>query len=458
VKRGAVSRRSLLGAATGATMLSGLPSPAQAPRPGAPNVLLILADDLGYGDLSSFGAPDLKTPNIDALAAGGMRFQHFYANSPVCSPTRASILSGKYPDRVGVPGLVRTFPSNNWAYLSPKAVLLPDALRPAGYHSGIVGKWNLGLETPNTPTERGFDAFHGFLGDMMDDYYTHRRHGFNYMRRNREVIDPEGHATDLFTNWAIDYLQERKRDNRKFFLYLAYNAPHVPIQPPADWLDRVKRREPGLDGKRARMVALIEHMDMSVGRVLEALRKNGQAENTLIVFTSDNGGQLSAGARCGPVRGGKEDMYEGGIRVPMCAVWPGHIAPGTRNDAVALTMDLYPSICEAAGARTPADLDGVSILPLLEGKAGSLPSRDLLWVRREGGFRYQGQDYYALRRGEWKLLQNTPFEPFRLYNLREDPEEKSDLAAAEPKLYRDLIATLMLHVQQAGRVPWQRPE
>lgn len=439
-------------------MLNGLPSTAQAPRPGAPNVLLILADDLGYGDLSSFGAPDLKTPNIDALVAGGMRFQNFYANSPVCSPTRASILSGKYPDLVGVPGLVRTFPSNNWAYLSPKAALLPDALRPAGYHSAIVGKWNLGLETPNTPTERGFDFFHGFLGDMMDDYSTHRRHGFNYMRRNREAIDPEGHATDLFTDWTIDYLRERKRDNRKFFLYLAYNAPHVPIQPPVEWLDRVKKREPGLDEKRARMVALIEHLDMSIGRVLEALKKNGQAENTLIVFTSDNGGQLSAGARCGPVRGGKEDMYEGGIRVPMCAVWPGHITPGTRSDAVALTMDLYPSLCEAAGARAPADLNGVSILPVLEGKAGSLTSRDLIWVRREGGFRYQGQDYYALRRGEWKLLQNTPFEPFRLYNLREDPEEKTDLSQREPKLYRDLTATLMLHVQQAGRVPWQRPE
>ena len=457
-QREAISRRSLLKTATAAAILQGINLKAETRPSDTPNILVILADDLGYGDLSSYGATDLQTPNIDALVSGGMRFNNFYANCPVCSPTRASILTGRYPDLVGVPGLVRTRPENNWGYLSQKAVLVPQMIRPAGYHSGIIGKWNLGLESPNTPTERGFDFFHGFLGDMMDDYYTHLRLGHNYMRRNQQVVNPKGHATDIFTDWTIDYLNERKQDGHKFFLYLAYNAPHVPIQPPEEWLKKVKEREPHLDEKRAKMAALIEHMDMSIGRVIERLKQNGQFENTLIVFTSDNGGNLHAGASCGSLRGGKEDMYEDGIRVPMCAVWANHIAPGSRNDEVAFTMDLVPTICQAVGVNPPENLNSTSILPILESKMDRLPARDLIWVRREGGMRYQGQDYYALRRGDWKLLQNTPFESFRLYNLKQDPDEKTDLASQQPKLYQDLIATLMLHFQQAGRVPWERPE
>jgi arylsulfatase A-like enzyme len=420
-----------------------------------PNIVVVLADDLGYGDLSSYGAQDLRTPNIDALVQSGMRFDHFYANSPVCSPTRAALLSGRYPDLAGVPGVIRTHPENSWGHLSRDAVLLPIPLKAAGYHTAIVGKWHLGLEAPNTPNERGFDFFHGFLGDMMDDYFTHRRHGNNYMRRNGDIIDPEGHATDLFTRWAIDYVNERKRDRRPFFLYLAYNAPHAPIQPPAEWVERVRSRVPGLGEKRAKIAALIEHMDDGIGRFIAALRANGQYENTLFLFVSDNGGDLPAGASCGPLRGGKQDMWEGGIRVPMCAVWPGRIPPGSKSDVVALTMDLYPTICEAAGARTPPAVDGVSLLPLLVGRQAALPERELIWVRREGGMRYLGQDYYAIRRGAWKLLQNTPFEPFQLFDLSQDPQEQTDLAKKERKIYAELTARLMLHVQRAGRVPWQ---
>lgn len=420
-----------------------------------PNIVVVLADDLGYGDLSSYGAQDLRTPNIDALVQSGMRFDHFYANSPVCSPTRAALLSGRYPDLAGVPGVIRAHPENSWGHLSRDAVLLPIPLKAAGYHTAIVGKWHLGLEAPNTPNERGFDFFHGFLGDMMDDYFTHRRHGNNYMRRNGDIIDPEGHATDLFTRWAIDYVNERKRDRRPFFLYLAYNAPHAPIQPPAEWVERVRSRVPGLGEKRAKIAALIEHMDDGIGRFIAALRANGQYENTLFLFVSDNGGDLPAGASCGPLRGGKQDMWEGGIRVPMCAVWPGRIPPGSKSDVVALTMDLYPTICEAAGARTPPAVDGVSLLPLLVGRQAAPPERELIWVRREGGMRYLGQDYYAIRRGAWKLLQNTPFEPFQLFDLSQDPQEQTDLAKKERKIYAELTARLMLHVQRAGRVPWQ---
>jgi len=444
-----ISRRRFLAAAAAAPAAGAAATP--------PNVVLILADDLGYGDLSSYGAPDMRTPHIDALMSAGVRFDRFYANSPVCSPTRAALLSGCYPDVIGVPGVIRTHETNSWGYLSPRADLLPKPLKAAGYHTAIIGKWHLGLESPNTPTERGFDHFHGFLGDMMDDYYTHLRHGHNYMRRNREVIQPEGHATELFTRWAVEYLNGRKSERRPFFLYLAYNAPHAPIQPPEEWLARVKARQPGISEKRARLVALVEHMDDAVGRVVAALKANGQYQNTLLIFVSDNGGDLNAGGTSGPLRSGKGDMFEGGIRVPMCAVWPGRIPAGSRSECDALTMDLYPTICEAAGARAPAGIDGKSLLAVLEGRQKTLPSRDLIWVRREGGPRYQGQDYYALRRGDWKLLQNSPFEPYQLYHLKDDPGEKNDLASKEKKIYAELSAALMKHIQRAGRVPWQPP-
>ena len=449
-----ISRRQMLRRVTslGATAAA---LPAQQ-RQRRPNVIVILADDLGYGDLSAWGGRDLRTPNIDALAASGVRFDRFYANSPVCSPTRAALLTGCYPDTVGVPGVIRTAPANSWGHLAANAQLLPAQLRDAGYHSALVGKWHLGLEAPNLPNPRGFDHFHGFLGDMMDDYYHHRRHDRNYMRLNDREIDPQGHATDLFTDWAIEYLASRKGQPEPYFLYLAYNAPHAPIQPPQDWLERVNQRERGVSGKRAKLVALVEHMDAGVGRVMKALKASGQLENTLVVFVSDNGGELETGASCGPLRGGKGQMYEGGIRVPMCAAWPGLIAPGSRSERVGLTADLFATVCEAAGSK-PEGIDGVSLLADMMGKAKQPPHRDLVWVRREGGSMYAGREFYAFRRGDWKLLQNTAFQQYELYNLANDPEEKRDLSKSEPKLYSELIAGLMLHVQRAGRTPWQRP-
>lgn len=419
-----------------------------------PNILMILVDDLGYGDLSSYGATDLNTPNIDGLMAAGMRFDNFYANCPVCSPTRAALLSGRYPDTVGVPGVIRTHITNNWGYLTPHAFLLPKLLKPAGYHTAIVGKWHLGLESPNTPIERGFDHFHGFLGDMMDDYYNHRRHGNNYMRLDGKEIDPEGHATDLFTQWAIDYISDRAKSSRPFFLYLAYNAPHTPIQPPQEWLQRVKNREPGIDEKRAKLVALIEHLDDGIGKVIAAIKDTGINDNTLVIFTSDNGGQLNAGANNGSLRAGKQDMYEGGIREPMCAVWPGRIQAGTSSDRVALTMDLYPTICEAAGVKIQHEIDGRSILPTLLGKSQPDGDRFLFWMRREGGG-YGGRAYYAARYGDYKLLQNSPYEPMELYNLKDDPQEQKPLGRRH-KMYQRLFKALRNHIVEAGAVPWQK--
>jgi arylsulfatase A-like enzyme len=421
-----------------------------------PNVLVILVDDLGYGDLSCYGATDLKSANVDALVAAGMRFDNFYANCPVCSPTRAALLTGRYPDLVGVPGVIRTHIADNWGYLFPAAVLLPQMLQRAGYHTALVGKWHLGLASPNKPNERGFDHFHGFLGDMMDDYYHHRRHGFNYLRLDDQEIDPEGHATDLFTQWAVEYLRARaQRKEQPFFLYLAYNAPHAPIQPPDEWLERVRQREPGISDRRAKLVALIEHLDAGIGKVIDTLKATGLGNNTLVLFTSDNGGQLNLGATNGSWRAGKGDMYEGGIREPMCAVWPGRIKPGSRSDRVALTMDLFATVCAAAGVPIEHEIDGRSILPTLTGAAQPDEDRTLFWVRREGGPRYGGRAYYAARQGDYKLLQNSPFEPLELYNLREDPKEVKPLDRKHP-MYNRLFAALQAHVTESGAVPWQK--
>ena len=422
-----------------------------------PNVLVILVDDLGYGDLSCYGAEDMRTPHMDQLMQRGVRLNEFYANCPVCSPTRASLLSGRYPDRVGVPGVIRTHAGDNWGFLDPSAILLSELFQRNEYHTALVGKWHLGLESPNTPTERGFDTFHGFLGDMMDDYYHHQRHGHHYMRKNKEVIHPKGHATDLFAQWANSFLLEQALQEEPFLLYLAFNAPHTPIQPPKSWLHRVKAREDGISHKRASLVALIEHLDAAIGSVLQTLDRTKLSENTIVAFASDNGGQLNVGARCGPLRGGKQDMYEGGIKVPACVLWPSRISPGQTSNQRLLTMDLYPTLCEAADIEISHTIEGVSFLPMLLGKEQEWPQRDLVWMRREGNMRYQGRDYYALRRGPWKLVQNSPFMPYELYHLEKDPMEATNQAHKETKVYRELVRALQYHVQQGGKVAWQSP-
>jgi arylsulfatase A-like enzyme len=278
------------------------------------------------------------------------------------------------------------------------------------------------------------------------------------MRLNEAEIDPPGHATDLFSTWASDYLRDRatKRD-QPFFLYLAYNAPHTPIQPPEEWLERVKQRESGIDQSRARLVALIEHMDDGIGRVMATLKETGLADNTLVLFSSDNGGQLSVGANNGPWRDGKQSMYEGGLRVPFCAVWPGRIRPGSRSDRIALTMDLHPTICEAAGASFNHAIEGRSILPTLLGNGQRPEDRDLFFHRREGGDRYGGLTINAIRRGDWKLLQNSPFAPLELYNLMDDPKEEDDLATTNRQKFRELSRALRVQIQRGGAIPWQRP-
>lgn len=424
-----------------------------------PNILLILTDDQGYHDVSYYGTEDIRTPHIDQIAASGMRFDNFYANCPVCSPTRAALLTGRYQDYVGVPGVIRTNPRNSWGYLDPKATLLPQALKMEGYATAIIGKWHLGLESPNTPVERGFDYFHGWLGDMMDDYWTHRRHDINYMRFNGREIDPKGHATDLFTDWSVDYIKSQKDDNRPFFLYLAYNAPHFPVQPPKEWLDKVNRREKNIDETRAKLVAFIEHMDDGIGKVVTALKESGQYENTIIIFTSDNGGHLPSKANNGPLRNGKQSMYEGGLKVPTAISWPGRIKPGTSSVKMQISMDLYPTLLEAVGADVENNKEGQSFLSELMGSGtSSNAERTLYFTRREGGATYGGQPIYAVRKGDWKLLQNSPYEPFELYNLSIDPLEGNNLMKKNPEKYKELNGQLLKHIQMGGKVPWQNPK
>ena len=323
------------------------------------------------------------------------------------------------------------------------------------YHTALIGKWHLGLQPENHPCKRGFDHFHGFLGDMMDDYYTHLRHDINYMRHGFETIDPRGHATDLFTEWSTAFIRAQAQSSNPFFLYLAYNAPHTPIQPPDDWVERVREREPDISLQRAKYIALVEHMDAGIGRVLDTLVETDQLSNTLVIYTSDNGGDMKVGAHNGPLRGQKGDMYEGGIRVPACAMWPGHIPEGYVTDQVALLMDLFPTVCEVAGAPITHEIEGRSIWQTLQGEQQDLSERSLYWLRREGGGTFFGQPQHAVRQGDIKLLHNRPFEPLELYDLSSDPLETTNNVETHEELFGEMSRLLQAETQKAGNVRWQ---
>ncbi|MCC6209358.1 MAG: sulfatase-like hydrolase/transferase, partial [Gammaproteobacteria bacterium] len=435
-----------------------------------PNIVVILTDDQGYGDVAYANlATDLETPNLDDLAAHGMRFNNFYANSSVCSPTRAALMTGRYPALVGVTGTVARDPVTNMGYFSPTGPTLPELLKSAGYTTGLIGKWHLGDhlgEDPhNLPTRRGFDHFHGFIG-AAGDYYTHDGSNYgwpgdNLLMLNDTVLDPASlqgiHTTDLITQWAKDYIQERAGSSQPFMMYLAFSAPHDPVQPLQVYLDQVLAREPGIDPERAKLVALIEHLDNSIGQVVQELKDNGVYDNTLIIYTSDNGGYLLHDANNGPYRGGKLDFYEGGIRVPMAAVWPGRIEPGTQSAEIALTMDLYSTIAEAAGATIEHSIEGRSILPTLLGQNPQYLARDLFFENRSTFTDTLWKTHYAVRRQDWKLVQNAPGGTFELYDLASDPYEAQNLAASNPAKVAELTAALDGYKAQEDLVPWQPP-
>ena len=417
-----------------------------------PNVLVIMVDDLGYGDLSSFGAEEMRTPHIDRLMSEGMRFNEFYSNCCVCSPTRAALVSGRYPEFVGIPGVVRTKPDSNFGYLTPDSIMLPDLFRKTGYHTTLIGKWHLGLRKPNRPNQRGFDEFHGFLGDMMDDYWKHTRHGINYMRKNEETVNPKGHATDIFTQWSIESLKARAAAKKPFMQLLCYNAPHFPIQPPEDWHEKVKAREKGISAKRAKNVAFVEHLDDGIGKVLKALDNLKLSQNTIVFFTSDNGGKLHYGASNGPLRADKTHVYDGGIKVATCVRWPGHIKAGQVTDFRALTMDILPTLADICGVPIKHEIDGRSFKKLLlEGKQEQFEHPVFhMWLQKG--------TKECLRHGDWKLVRDKPGGPFELFNMKVDPYEGQDLAKKEPERLKAMIGVLEAHMAAAKKVPWKRPE
>jgi arylsulfatase A-like enzyme len=415
-----------------------------------PNIIFILADDLGYGDLGCYGAKDILTPNIDKLAESGIKFTRAYANSTVCSPSRAAILTGNYPDAVGVPGVIRDMPNNSWGNLKDDVVTLPESLQKFNYTTALIGKWHLGYKSPDLPNDRGFDYFKGYVGDMMDDYYTHERAGINWMRENQKPIIPKGHATDLFTDWSLDYLEKQKKQQQPFFLFLTYNAPHDPVQPPQDWLKKVQLREQKAIPKRQKMIALIEHLDYNVGRILDYLKSNHLDKNTMIVFTSDNGGALQFGASNNPYSGGKGDMLEGGIRVPCLVKLPNQTQK-TISDAPLLLMDFYPTFIKLSGGTIEKELPSRTI-PLVAGSETITQERNMIWMRREGN-KYGGGCYYAISDGRYKLLQNNPFSPYQLFDLLEDPKETTPINLPDKESI--LFKALTKHIQTSGAIPWQ---
>jgi len=413
-----------------------------------PNIIFILADDLGYGDLSCYGAKDIKTPQIDQLANDGIKFTRAYANSTVCSPSRAAILTGNYPDLVGVPGVIRDIPNNTWGNLKDDVPMLPAVLRQLNYNTALIGKWHLGYKSPDLPNDRGFDYFKGFVGDMMDDYYTHRRAGINWMRENDREIDQEGHATDLFTDWTLDYLEKQKGQKKPFFLFLTYNAPHDPVQPPQEWLKKVQLREQEASLKRQKMIALIEHLDYNVGRILNYLKLSHLDKNTIIVFTSDNGGALKYGASNAPFSGGKGDMLEGGIRIP-CLVTLPQMKEKVESDSPILLMDFYPTLIKLAGGESKESLPSKFIGEL------NLPVQDtfrkMIWMRREGHV-FGGRAYYAISDGRYKLLQANPFTPYELFDVLNDPQEATPIHDIDKE--QSLLKELTKHIQTSGSIPW----
>ena len=426
-----------------------------------PNIIVILTDDLGYGDLSCMYSRDMRTPNLDMLFNEGVRMDNFYSNASLSSPARASLLTGRYCDMVGVQGVIRNEGPdayfNNFGYLTPGVTMMPQVLKDNGYATALIGKWHLGYTSPNTPNERGFDLFKGILGGMMDDYYTHTRVGFPALRLNNGVCPKvEGHISDVLSDWAIDFTREQHSKGKPYFLYLAYNAPHIPLDAPKDWIEKVKQREPGISETRAKLVALIEHMDSGIGRLFDYLKQSGQWDNTLIVFSSDNGGFRGAEANNGPYRGYKSSMYEGGLRVPTAFFLKGRIEK-KRSENVAQLMDIFPTVCDLLKIDPGTQFDGISILPTLEGKTQDTGDRFLWFMIREmgqGGHKLQT----AIRKGDYKLLQDNASDPYELYDLASDPGEESPLKIDnKDKTYQALFQQMRIRIACAGAVPWNLP-
>jgi len=425
-----------------------------------PNFLILYTDDQGFGDLSCYGARDFRTPNLDALAASGARFTSWYSNAPVCSASRASLLTGRYPQRAGAPGI---FAGGRTATGMPRdEITLAEVLKPAGYRSGLMGKWHLGGGPEFRPNQQGFDDFFGFHSGCIDNY-SHiyywgqggakgvGRFPFHDLWRNDQEVWENGQFfTELVTREARRFLGENK--SRPFFLYVAYNLPHYPTHPPARYWEHVAHVE---DPQRRTQAACVAAVDESVGEIMAELKRLALLERTCIFFSSDNGpsreqrnllddsGRYYSGGSAGPFRGHKFTLFEGGIRMPTLMSWPGTIPSGKVVDQVGVTMDIFPTFVKLAGATLPADrvVDGRDVFPMVaRGAAGPHADSPIFWAN--GGQR-------AVRRGKWKLLLNPNLDPDEppadkifLADLEKDPGERTNLADKNPDLVKELTVLI----------------
>jgi len=420
-----MNRREFLGATIGGGALL-----AQVP-PKRPNILFILADDLGYGDLGCYGQERIKTPNIDRLAAEGVRFTQAYAGSTVCAPSRCCLMTGKHTGHATVRG--NKAPELG---LRPDETTVASLLKQAGYRTALFGKWGLGgPETGSVPNTRGFDEFFGYLNQAHAHNSSPEHLWENqseYLLRGNWFNQKKQFAPDLFSARTLSFIERQQRD--PFFLYLAYTVPHADnelgllqkngIDAPdqgmyvrEDWPDVEKN-----------FAAIITRMDSDIGRILQLLKRKGLDENTLVIFSSDNGPHKEGGhdagffRSSGPLRGVKRDLYEGGIRVPAIARWTKTIAPGKVSEFPWAFWDFLPTAAELAGVRAPTGLDGMSIVPALLGKEQRAHDY-LYWEFFERGFQQ------AVRQGDWKLVRQAPNFKLELFNLRDDVGETRDLAA-----------------------------
>lgn len=414
-----------------------------------PNLLLILADDLGYGDLSSYGAPDIRTPAIDSVGAQGIRFTRCYANAPECTPTRTALLTGRYQQRVGglecAIGVGNTGRYDEAIWLQQRGELglpaseltLPKILKGHGYATACIGKWHLGYLPKFWPRQHGFDEFFGILGGNADYFRHTEASGQKVLYHNDRQVDREGYLTDLIGEHAVYWLSRRRGE--PFFLYLAFTAPHTPVQGPEDRHKQVDEKN-WEQGDRATYARMVERMDQRIQDVLDALDRLGASEDTLVVFFSDNGGY--ALSRNEPFRGRKGQLWEGGIRVPGLMRWPGRLPAHIHSEQVLITMDLAPTFLALAGLPLPAQppFDGMDLSKVLMGQRAPV-TRRLFWRYKRGSTVRK-----AVLDGSMKYLWNNGQE--ELYDLAQDPQESRDLKDEQPGLLASLRQALSQWEQQ----------
>jgi len=431
-------------AAAGCTTLR--PSAPRTAQKTRPNVLLIYIDDLGYADLGCQGATDLRTPHIDSLAQSGVRFTSGYVTAPLCSPSRAALMTGRYQQRFG-----HEYNTGNMQRQAAEDIGLPlpqrtlaDALKEQGYATGVIGKWHLGVKDKFHPQRRGFDEFFGFLGGGHS-YIEWGDAKRGAILRGAEIAQGDEYLTDAFSREAVEFI--RRHQDEPFFLYLSYNAVHTPMQAPQKYLDRFLNIA---DPKRRTLAAMLSAMDDGVGQVLQTLRHAGIEENTLIFCISDNGGPTAANAsRNDPLRSGKGSMYEGGIRVPFILRWPRRVPAGIVYADPVSTLDVFPTAVAAAGGVLPQDrvIDGVNLVPHLTRKQSIPPHEILLW--RMGA-------RFAIRKGKWKLVKSNSPDP-ELYDLSTDMGEADDVAPNRPELVEKLMAEYSRWDAQTVEPVWDVP-